>query len=812
MESILQDLRFGARILYRSPATTLLVILALALGIGANSAMFGVVDALLLRPLNYADPDRLVIVWDRDAQGEVRRVSAGNFIDIRAQSKSFSEIAAWVGGAYVLTGTDRPEQLTGAAVSANFFHTLGVKPQLGRTLLPGEDSISNPGMPPRVAIISDRLWRETLGSDPNILGRTIRLNSTPYAVVGVMPAGFLFLSRRHDVWVPLSLNPQNREFHYLITIARLQEPLQRASAELSTLARGLEEAYPKSSKGWTVQVENFQDWLINHTLRTRLMLLFGAVGLVLLIACTNVASLLLARSAGRTREIALRISLGATRGRLTRQLLTESVLLALTGGATGLGLGWLLIAAAPGIVPPSTIPVSAPIRLSGMVILFTLGISLLTGILFGLVPALAATRPDVQESLKDSSRGSTAGRGRRRFRQIMVTVEVALALMLVASAGLMIESLQKLSAVEVGFDVKNVLTLRLFLPLTKYSDPTHLLAFHREAMQRIAALPGVQSVSVASSLPLLKTILQVPFDLEDAPPRDQGERPGVNYTTIGPALPAVLGIPLKRGRAFTDADNETAPPVAIVNQAFVDRYFNRQNPVGRRIILNRPMLGKNTFEPDLRPEIVGVLGNVKFGDLTAEANPMIYVPHAQNVWATVTYFAVRTSPDPLTLAGPIRRELLRIDKDQPIDQVSTLEQTLNGYYAEPKFQTQLMGAFAALALLLAMVGIYGINAYAVAQRRHEIGLRMALGATPGAVLRDTIGQGMRLTAIGIVVGLIGAVSIGSLLKSVLVGVSATDPVVLGGVSVVLAIVAALACYVPARRATHIDPAIALREE
>lgn len=812
MESIFQDLRFGARILLRSPGITLLVILALALGIGANSAMFGVIDAMLLHPFAYHDPEQLAILHDRDAQGAIYRLSAGNFLDYRAQSKSFSEIAAWASGNFVLTGQDRPEQLSGASVSANFFRTLGVKPQLGRLFLPDEDGIAKPGATPRVAIISNRLWRETLGSDPNVMGRSLRLNSIQFSVVGVMGPEFQFLSRRHDVWVPISINAQNREFHYLVTIARLKTPIATAAAELSTLAHGLEETYPKSNKGWTTLAEGFQDWQINYTLRTRLMLLFGAVGLVLLIACTNVASLLLARSAGRHREIAVRVSLGATRARLTRQLLTESVLLSLTGGAAGLALAWALISAAPGIVPPGTIPVSAPFRLSPLVVLFTLGISLLTGILFGLAPALTASRPDVQESLKEGSRGSTSGRGRRRFRQALVAIEVGLALMLLAGAGLMIQSLQKLSEVELGFNVKNVLVLRMFLPVAKYGEPARVLQFHQEAMQKIVAQPGVKNVTVSSSLPLLKTIMQVPFDMEDVPPRDQGERPGANYTTIGPDFSRVLGIPLKRGRDFLPTDNETAPPVAMINEAFAERYFPKQNPVGKRIILNRPILGKNSFAADLRPEIVGVLGNVRFGDLTAEAKPLIYAPHAQNVWAAVTYFTVRTDGDPLTLAGPIRKELLTIDKDQPIDQIATLEQTLNTYFAEPRFQMQVMGAFAALALALAVVGIYGINAYAVEQRRHEIGLRMALGATPGAVLRDTIGQGMRLTAIGIAVGLAGAIAMGSVLKSVLVGVNATDPWTLAGVSIVLAMVAALACYIPARRATRIDPAIALREE
>jgi putative ABC transport system permease protein len=811
MESVFRDLKFAVRMLYRSRGIAALVVLALALGIGANSAMFGVVDAMLLHPLNFPDAQSLTIFWDHDSKGILYRLSAANFLDLRTNAKSFSEISAWVSGGFTWNAGDRPEALTGASVSANFFRTLGVKPQLGRTFLPDEDGIAKPGAAPKVVIISHRFWRDQLGGDPNVLGKTLRLNSISYAVIGVLPPDFLFVARRHDFWLPISINPQNREFHYLVTIGRRTATPQRADSELSALSSALEAEYPKSNKGWRIQSQSVEDWLINSTIRTRLMLLFGAVGLVLMIACTNVASLLMARASARSREIAVRISLGATRGRLTRQLLTESVLLSLIGGALGLVLGWALIAAAPSIVPPATIPASAPIRLSGLVVAFTLAISILTGILFGMAPALSASRPDVQESLRDGGRGSTAGRASQRFRQTMVAAEVAVAVVLLASAALMIRSLNNLAHTDLGFDVKRVLTLRLFLPMTRYGDGTKLLAFHREATQRIAALPGIQSVSVASGLPLARNAFQIPFDLTDVPPRDQGERPGVNYTTIAPQYLEALHLPLKRGRGFTDQDIDTAPPVVIVNEAFAERYFQGRDAVGQRIVMNRPVLGGGKFESDLRAEIVGVVGNVRFSDLTAAPDPVVYAPDAQNVWAQVTYFAIRTAGDSLNAVGAIRRELLAIDRDQPIDQVSSLEQTLDTSYAEPRFQATVMGAFAVLALLLAIVGIYGINAFTVAQRGHEIGLRMALGATPGIVLRQIVMQGMALTAAGIVVGLASAVALGSVLKSVLVGVSPTDPVMLAAVILVVALVAAAACYVPARRATKIDPAVALRQ-
>jgi len=811
MESLLQDLRFGFRILLRSPGITLAVIVALTLGIGANAAMFSLVDALLLHPLRYSDPATLAMVFDRDPQGVAQTASPANFIDWR-KAKSFSELAGWRGGSYVITGGDRPEQVFGASVTANFFKTLGVKPILGRTFLADEDGIDNPASASKVAMIGARFWQENFGSDPNVLGRQINLNGIPYAIVGVTPPEFQFMSRQPRVWIPLIVNRQNRDYHSLLVVGRLRTRREVAGAEMATLADSLAREYPKSNKGWSIEVDDLMEWVINRGFRTRLLLLFGAVGLVLLIACTNIASLLLARSATRNREVAVRISLGATRARLTRQLLTESVLLACAGGAAGIGLAWWLIRIAPAILPPAALSTAAPIELNRLVVLFSVAITAVTGVLFGIAPALAATRFDIQSSLKDSSRGSTGGPAKQRFRQIMVAAEVAVALMLLAGAGLMIESLQKMNQIDLGFDPRHVLTLRLFLPSAQY-DSVKAYRFHREALDRIAALPGVESVTVASNLPLERAVtMEVPFDLPNAPPRDLAERPGVGYISISSEYVKTLAIPVKRGRPFTDADNRNAPPVAIVNEAFVERYFPGQNPVGQRLLLNRPILGGTGFEESIYPEIVGVIGNVKLDNLLARTDPLLYVPQAQNVWSSVSYFAVRTATEGASLAPAIRRALMELDKDEPVDQLSSFDQILVSHMAEPRFQTQLMGAFALVALMLAIVGIYGVNAYAVEQRRNEIGLRMALGATPGQVVREILKQGMRLTAIGIAVGLAGAVAIASLLKSVLVGVSATDPMTLGCVALLLALVAATACYIPARRATHIDPAIALRQE
>jgi putative ABC transport system permease protein len=809
MESFLQDVLLGARMLRRSPGISASIILVLVLGIGANSAMFAIVDGLLLHPVHYPDPEKLVWVWAVDPQGVPSNATPANFLDWRKQSKTISDFAGWMSANFVITGEERARQVGGARVTANFFRTLGVKPVLGRTFLPDEDGLENPAAAAHSTVISYRLWKQDLGGDPNVLGRTLKLDSIAYAIVGVMPPDFQFWWRSHDVWVPASLNPQDRDYHNVTVIARLRAPRDRAIAEMAVIARSLEQAYPKSNKGWTIQVDDFQEALLSRTFRTRLLLVSGAMGLLLLIACTNVASLLLARSATRDREIAVRISLGATGARLLRQLLSEGVPLAAIGAALGLALAWLLIHLAPQIVPPNAIP-GPPIELNMRITLFTLVVASVTCLICSLAPALAAAGSDVQATLKDGGRGSTPGHDRQRLRQVMVVAEVALALMLLAGAGLMIESLRNVARVDLGFDPKNVLTLRLFLPRTKYNDE-QALRFHKVALQRITSIPGVKSATVGSS-PLWLSLNQmaVSFDLEGASPRSAAEWPTASYIAADPDFFHTLGIPLRRGRTFSEADNETAPLVAIVSEALVRRYFPREDPIGKRMLVDRPIRGNNASEEIVRLEVVGVAGDVRRPDLSSES--IIYVPHEQNIWGPWAWFAARTELSPIALGSAVRAELMSIDPEQPIEQAGTMEQMLTDQLAQPRFQTQLMGAFALMALVLAAIGIYGVNAYAVVQRTHEIGVRMALGATSGDVIRDVIGQGMRLTAMGIGIGILGALAIASLLKSVLVGISATDPITLFSVAVLLAIVAALACFIPARKATRIDPAVALRPQ
>jgi predicted permease len=808
MDTLFQNLRFGLRILRRNPLIALSITLVLGIGIGVNSAIFSIVDGVLLHAVRYPEPQKLVFAWSLDAQGGVNDVSPADFVDWRAQSKSLSDLAGWMPTSFVVNGGERPRQMGGARVTANFFRTLGIKPLLGRAFLPDEDGLEHPENATKSVFVSYRLWQEELGADPNVLGRTLRVDSVPYTVIGVAPADFQFLWRPHDLWIPVSLNVHERDYRDLVVFGRLGGTREAASAEMSVIARSLAATYPKSDKGWTIRIDDFQEWFLNRTFRIRLLLLFGAVGMVLLIACANVASLLLARSAARQREIAVRVSLGATRSHVISQLITESAMLAFAGGGLGLAIAWSLIRFAPKFVPPNSIP-GGPVELTASVIWFTLGISALTCALFGLAPALTAASNDTLAVLQDSSRGTTAGTKRRQFRQIMVAGEVAVALVLLASTWLMVGEMRQLGKVDLGFEPKNTLTLRLYMPLLKY-DASHALAFYRRALMALAAVPGVENATVGSSLPLYGTSMTyVSFDLEGSP-RDESELPLVGYAAVDSGYFHTLGIPLERGHLFTPADDERAPLVAILDRTMAARYFPDQDPIGKRIMINRPV--RSHGEERVSLQVVGVVGKVKLTDLSSDSKPVVYVPLPQNPFPRTVWFAAHTNIDPLTLGSAVRREFMNIDRDQPVEQVGSMEQIVASQFAQPRFQTGLMSSFSLMALFLTALGIYGVNSYAVQQRRNEIGVRMALGASRGHVIRGILAQGMRPTAIGIAIGLAGAEAMATGLKTVLVGAGAHDPLAFLGASLLLAIVAAGACYIPARKATRIDPAIALRAD
>ena len=571
MAFLFQDARFGLRVFLRTPVITASIILLLGLGIGANSAMFSVVDALLLHPVRYQDPDKLVFVWSYDPQWVVSDFGPSDFMDLRAQSHSLTDLAAWMPTSFVVIGGERPRQISGARVTANFFRTLGVKPVLGRTFLPDEDGLDHPADAARSAIVSYRFWQQDLGGDPNVLGRTLRVDSVAYTVVGVAPNDFRFWWRPHDLWVPVSINIHERDYRDLVAIARLTGTRAGAASELNVVSRSLAEAYPKSDRGWTIRAEDLKDRLLNKTFRLRLLVLSGAVGMVLLLACTNIASLLLARAAARQKEIAVRISLGATARRLAQQLLTESALLALCGGGLGLAIAWWLIRAAPKFVPVNAIP-GGPMELSWPVVWFSLALSAATCLLVGLAPALGIAREEQQTTLKQSGRGTTAGRGSQRARQAIVAVEVAAAMVLLAGAWLMASSLRNLTKVDPGFDPSNVLTVRVFLPSSKY-NAAQALRFYRAGLERLAGLPGVKNATVGTCLPVLNSCtMEVRFD-RDGSARGEADRPSAPYSTVGVQYFETLRIRLTRGRFFTDADNENAPPVAIVTDTLAARYF-----------------------------------------------------------------------------------------------------------------------------------------------------------------------------------------------------------------------------------------------
>ncbi|MEO8027360.1 MAG: ABC transporter permease [Bryobacteraceae bacterium] len=815
MDGLLQDLRYALRLLVRAPAVTLPILAALALGIGANTAMFSVIDAVLLRPLVYSDPSHLVLLWEKDANQTIFPVAGANFLDFRAESTSFSQMAGWIPQGFVLTGGDRPEQLRGGAVTANFFATLGVKPALGRPFLPDEDGLLKPEAYSRVVILSDRLWREQFGSDLNILGRMIRLNDQQFAVVGVMPPDFQFINRRHSLWVPVRFEAGNRTFHNLTTVARLREGVgvPAATQECMAIARRLAERYPGTNRSWTVRIDLLQDWLgLNgKDFRTTLYMLGGAVMLVLLIACGNVASLLLARAVSRRREIAIRAALGAGRWRVIRQLLTESTLLSVLGGLLGLLFAVWLLRISRSILPPNSIPPTVPIRISSAVLWFTTAVSVLTGVLFGLAPALEASKVDAHATLRDGGRGSTGGRRAGRLRSGLVVIEVALATVLLAGSALMLQSLNKLTSVELGFRPQKVLSFSVFLPISKYPEPDRVLSFYNRMTEKIRSLPGVESVSTASHLPLQPMTHTIPFELDIDTVHEEGERPGIYYVTLDSGYLQTLGVALKDGRGFAPTDTASGAPVVLVNQAFADRYYKNQRTVGRFLRINRPILGKNGFEPTVRAEIVGVTANVKLDRLSSEAEPTIYIPFAQNIWNSSTMVAVRTSQNPEALVAAIRREVQSLDKDQPIDRVATMEDTFDSFFAGPRFRTVLMSAFAGVALLLAILGIYSVNAYAVSQRRNEFGVRMALGASPEQILRMALTTALWQTVIGAAIGVAASIGLASVLRTLLFGVTPTDPVTLAAVVAILAVVALIAGLAPAIRASRIAPAIALRQ-
>ena len=802
-----QDLRYGLRTLRKSPGFTVVAVLALALGIGADSAIFSVVNTVLLRPLPYQDPDRLVMVWeDATKAGYPRNTPApANYIDWREQNQVFEGMAAIANISFNLTGDGEPERIDGRRVSASLFPLLGVEPHLGRVFLPEEDQ---PGAN-RAVIMSYGLWQRRFGSDPDITGKQLTLNGESFTVVGVMPPHFQFPSREDELWIPIAFGPNEsatRGGHYLEVIARLKHgvTLQQAQAEMNTIAARLQQQYPESNTDVGATVISLHEQLVGD-IKPALLVLLGAVGFVLLIACANVANLLLARAAVRQKEIALRIALGASRARLIRQFLTESLLLAAIGGVVGMLLALWGVNLLKAFIPENISQVKA-ITIDAYVLGFTLLVSLLTGLIFGLAPATQASNFNLNETLKEGGRDTAAGSRGKRLRSLLVIAEVAVSLVLLIGAGLLINSFLRLRSVDPGFRADNLLTMRIVLPRLKYPEQPQRTAFYAELLSRVEALPGVQAAAVTNWIPLVSQGDSVGFSIEGRPEPAAGQIPIAVTRVISPHYFSTMGIQLLQGRQFNEQDRADTPRTVVINETMARRYWPGEDPLGKRITTGSPA------DPASWRTIVGVAQDVRQFQLNADPRPQIYLPYEQPVFFQPTNLVIRTGIEPLSLAATVRRTVWEIDRDQPVSNVRTMEDVLSESIARQRFSMLLLGIFAALALALAAVGLYGLMSYAVAQRTREIGIRMALGAQARDVLRLVVAQGLKLVLVGVVIGLVVAYMLTRLMSSLLFGVSATDPTTFIAISLMLLCVAVLASYIPARRATKVDPLVALRYE
>ncbi len=804
-----QDLRFGARSLRNSPAFSAIAILTLALGIGANTAMFSVVDSVLLRPLPYQDSNRIVVVWEKPPKGDRNVASAANFLDWREQNRVFTNLAALSMGSFNLSAKDAAERVDGLRVSWDYFDLLGAKPMLGRGFVTEDD---RPGAA-RVAVISHALWQRKFGGDPQAIGRAQTIDGEKCDIVGVMPPQFRFFGKP-EIWMPLALDRAKitRDFHYLIPLARLRPgvSLAQARSEMQGIARNIERAYPKSNKGWSAFIEPMHT-AVTRGQETGMLVLFGAVGFVLLIACVNVANLLLARAAVRQRELAIRASLGAGRLRLMSQLLTESVVLAVSGGVLGLGLAFWLVRLLHTLVPEFLLAGFAEIAIDWRVLGFSLALSILTGLVFGVAPAWRASRLNLHDVLKESGRSAATGRSHARFRSVLVASEVALSLVLLVCAGLMIRSLEAMRNVDPGFRPDHLLTMRLSMAENRYPDATAVRMFYRQVLDTVGGIPGVRSASISMGMPLQGTGFGMPFQIASHAQVPISEAPGAPYELASHDFFRTMGMTLRKGRFFTERDNESGPHVAIVNESFVKQYMPNEEPLGQRLLVEEIVTGQRKLGPPIAWEIVGVIADAKFGGLNDRGVGVIYVPLMQSPWPGGR-LALRTSVEPMSVAQSVRSALAQLDRDMPLTNVRTMDQIVVDSTSESRTQTWVLSAFAAVALVMAALGIYGVMSYSVAQGTHDMGIRMALGASAGDVLGLVLRKGLLLTALGLVVGLAGAFGLTRLLSSLLFNVKPTDPWTFIAVALLLTLVALAAGYIPARRAARVDPVEALRFE
>jgi predicted permease len=808
MRNVYQDLRYAARTLAKNRGFSLVAVLTLALGVGSTTAIFSVVYATLFEPMPYPKPDQLMMVWTMRPNGR-SNTSTGDYLEWKRRSESFQYIEAWTGGSFNVSTADRPEQVAGVFYTPDFFRMTGYPMFMGRSFLPEEGQVGKD----RVVILSHRFWNKHFGANREIIGQQIRMNGEPYTVIGVAAPGLN--DRFHaQLWVPLAFRPEeiNRDARRLLVMGRLKDGVTQAQAhaEMQEISRRIASEHPESNANSSASVEPLQNNFIPDSTIKNLWLLLGAVSFLLLIACINVANLLLARGTTRQREVAIRASLGASRAQLFRQFLVESLLLATAGGVLGVYLGWFLIDAIMSIVPMNMLPSEADVRISVPVLLFTLAVSTLAGALFGGAPAWQASRLDLNEALKQGGRSGFGG-GRRNLRRILVVIEFALALTVLAGGGLTLRSFWNLTRMELGIRADHVLTFYLPTPRNRFSDAEQIRQYYRQMLERIEAVPGVEKAAVTTGMPTQGPGLGMAFSIAGAPPVDRSARPSAGFEMVTPDYFETFGIRVVKGRGFNEHDTAQNTRVALVNENFANRYFPGVDPLTQKILIDELIPGRQQVGQPVEWQIVGVVNNVRNGQGLRGDSRQIYAPFWQSPMPRAS-IASRTSGDPASVTSSVAAAVNSVDPDLPLAGVSTMDQRISELLAFDRFGMVLYGSFAALALLLAAVGIYGVMNFAVAQRTNEFGVRMALGASGANVLKLVLREGGTLAFIGMISGLGGAYLVGRAMYSTLYGVSAMDIGSFGAAAFTLLAAALLACYVPARRAAKVDPIVALRCE
>lgn len=811
-ETLLQDVRYALRTLRKNPGFAAVVILTLALGIGANAAIFSFVNAVLLKPLPYPHPEQIVSVWEKAPQFAYNPISTLNFLDWQRQNHCFQFFSAVARDTATLTGSGRPEELNVQKVSASYFKVLGVVAALGRTFSDGEDEVGKD----REVVLSNRIWQSRFGGERKVIGREITLDAKNYTIIGVLPANSEFDRSWGAMWLPLAFTPANmtRNYHWLYAIGRLEPgvTLEQARGQMDAIGARIAGLYPDSNKGMGVTVDPYIDQVVQPELRRSLWVLLAAVGAVLLIGCANVASLILVRGTAREHEISIRSALGARRLRLIRQLLTESILLGILGGAAGLALGNAFMYGMKLWFPTDMLPPQADVRMDYGVLLFTMVIGILTGILCGLAPALSGTRPDLARSLNE--RGTTAGRTRNRMRKALVAVEVALSFVLLAGASLLIQSFNRLASLNTGVDTTHVLAMDLPTPLTEFTNSTTMTNYLKEVTEKVRSLPGVRDAAITDAPPMKGFANGAPFLIEGQEDVPYSRRPVSGFKVIGPGYFETVGMRLLKGRSLDENDVAGGVPVTVINETMAKTYFKGEDPIGKRILIRQLVFGKTGRGPDVPWQVVGVVKDERVGGKIfslAEDVPVIYVTFYQSPGIRNS-LVVRAAMDPLLLSGTIEQAIWKVNSNQAVANIQTLEEIKSESVAPARLRTVLLAIFAGIALALAAVGIYGVVSYSVAQRLHEMAIRLALGASSGSLLKLVMGKTMLIVLVGLGLGGAAAFGLTRVLASLLYETSPTDGVTWAVAGALLAAVALLACYFPARRATKVDPLTVLRFE